>query len=168
MKQKLLFLILMPGIFSACGNNQDDLSDKIKQEIKLTLEKLAVDNLKAWEPPFYEDMFLEFFTQSEDFSFAVDGYHVTNFEDWVVVVYESMDHDRKNYKEYVDNIENIETEVINKNFGFVTVDYTWDYTTNDDVHYMVKSVVTMLFRNENDKWKIVNTHCSHGESQIVN
>jgi len=167
MRQKLLLIILLSGIFSACVNHQEKLSEATKQDIKVTLEKLAVDNLKAWEPPFNEEKFLEFFTQKNDFSFAVDGFHITDYEDWAGVVYESMDYDRKNHKEYKDIIKNIETEVINKDFGFVTIDYVWDYTTNEDVRYNVKSVVTMLFRNEDNSWKILNTHCSHGEQQIV-
>ena len=116
----------------------------------------------------FKEKFLEFFTQRKDFSFAVDGFHVTNYEDWVGIVYESMEEDRKNHKEYRDVIHNIETEVINEDYGFVTIDYVWDYTTNEDIHYNVKSIVTMLFRNEDNKWKIMNTHCSHGETRIVN
>lgn len=168
MRQKLLLIVFLSGILSACVSNQDNISEDIKQEIKVTLEKLAVDNLKAWEPPFYEEKFLEFFTQRNDFSFAVDGFHVTNYEDWVGIVYESMEEDRKNCKEYSDVIHNIETEVINEDYGFVTIDYVWDYTTNEYIRYNVKSVVTMLFRNEDNNWKILNTHCSHGETQIVN
>jgi len=162
MRQKLLFFFLLFIFLGACKNHQVELSKKEKQIIKETLEKLAVENLKTWEPPFNEKKFLEFFTQRDDFSFAVDGFHVTNYEDWVGIVYESMDYDRKNHKEYQDIIKNIETD------GFVTIDYVWDYTTNEDVHYNVKSIVTMLFRNEDNKWKIMNTHCSHGETQIVN
>jgi len=168
MRPKLFVFFLVLIITGSCKNPQVGLSDKTRQHIKETLEQLAVDNLKAWEPPFYEEKFLDFFTRSEDFSFAVDGFHITNYKDWAGVVYESMDHDRKNYKEYVDDIKHIKTEVIDKDYGFVTVDYTWDYTTLDDVSHTVKSVVTMLFRNENGQWKIVNTHCSHGEAQIVN
>ena len=168
MIQKLLLIIFLSGILGACVNNQDNLSEDIKQEMKVTLEKLAVDNLKAWEPPFNEDKFLEFFTQRNDFSFAVDGFHVTNYEDWVGFVYESMEEDRKNHTEFRDVIHNIETEVINEDYGFVTIDYVWDYTTNEDIHYNVKSIVTMLFRNEDNNWKILNTHCSHGETRIVN
>ncbi|MCB0634453.1 MAG: nuclear transport factor 2 family protein, partial [Lewinella sp.] len=162
MRHKPFVFFLMLIFIGACENPSAILSDNAKLNIKETLEKLAVDNLKAWEPPFSEEAFLDFFTQTEDFSFAVDGFHITSYEDWVGVVYESMDHDRKSYKTYTDNIEHVETDIINEDYGFVTVDYTWDYTNNDDVRYMVKSIVTMLFRKENGGWKIVNTHCSHG------
>ena len=168
MRPKLLLIICLSSFISACVNTPGNLSEDIKQEIKVTLEKLASDNLKAWEPPFNEEKFLEFFTRRDDFSFAVDGFHVTNYEDWVGIVYESMEEDRKNHKDYRDVIHNIETEVINEDYGFVTIDYVWDYTTNEDIRYNVKSIVTMLIRKEDNKWKIMNTHCSHGETQIVN
>ena len=167
MRQKLLLFLLFI-LLGACKSYQGELSEKEKLNVKETLEKLATNNLKAWEPPFYEEIFLDFFTQNDDFSFAVDGFHVTNYEDWVAIVYGSMEEDRKNNKEYSDIIKNIETEVINKNYGFVTIDYIWDYTTNENINYNVNSIVTMLFRIEDNQWKIMNTHCSHGETRIVN
>ena len=48
MTQKLLLIIFLSSIISGCVNTQDNLSEDIKLEIKVTLEKLAVDNLKAW------------------------------------------------------------------------------------------------------------------------
>jgi len=159
----------MKKVFLGAFNfSKNECSDKSMQKVHDTLEKMAIENLKAWEPPFNEEKFLSFFTQGDDFSFAVDGFHVTNYQNWKQIVYQSMDYDRKNYKEYKDIVINTRTNVINKNYGFVTIDYVWDYTTNEDNRYKVNSVVTMLFKNEKNEWKIVNTHCSHGEKQIVN
>ena len=143
------------------------MSDDEILKIKTTLENIALDNLKDWEPPFHEDKFLQDFTQSDDFKFTVDGYHINDFEKWKTIVYESMEFDRVNHKHYKHSIKDIQTTVLSKHSGIVTVNYIWDYITNDDLHYNTPANVTSVFRLEDNDWKILNSHVSHGEKRLL-
>ena len=136
-------------------------------KIKTTIEKIALDNLKDWEPPFHEDKFLQDFTHSDDFKFTVDGFHINDFEKWKSIVYESMEFDRVNHKHYKHKIKEIQTIVLSKNSGIVTINYIWDYITNDDLHYNTPATVTSVYRFENNGWKILNSHVSHGEKRLL-
>lgn len=136
-------------------------------QIKMTLENLALDNLKDWEPPYHEEAYLKDFTQTNDFRFTVDGFHVNDFEKWKAIVNESMEFDRQNYKQYQHDIEDIQTIVLDEKSGVVTVNYIWDYTTNDDLHYNTRATVTSVYRFEKDNWKIINSHVSHGEKRLL-
>jgi hypothetical protein len=135
-------------------------------EIKTTLESLALNHLRDWEPPFNEDKFLDDFTQSEDFRFTVDGFHINDFEKWKTIVYESMEFDRQNHKHYKHDIIDIQTIVLGENSGIVTVNYIWDYLTIDDQYYKTPATVTTVYRFEDNNWKIVNSHVSHGEKKL--
>ena len=79
--RQILFLVLITfSIITSCDSDKSLLSDNDILEIKVRLENLAVENLKDWEPPFHVDNFLQDFTQSIDFRFTVDGFHVCHSE----------------------------------------------------------------------------------------
>ena len=168
---KLLFSsIIMSILILSCSkdkNKEEQVNNNDILRIKMTLENLALDNLKDWEPPFNEDKFLQDFTQSIDFKFTVDGYHINDFEKWETIVYESMEFDRVNHKQYKHSIKDIQTTVLSINSGVVTINYIWDYITNDDLHYKVPATVTSVYRFEDKDWKIINSHVSHGEKRLL-
>jgi hypothetical protein len=103
----------------------------------------------------------------DDFSFTVDGFHVNDYEKWKTIVYESMDYDRQNHKHYKHDVIDIQTVVLGINSGIVTVNYIWDYITNDDLHYNTPATVTTVYRFEDNNWRIVNSHVSHGENRLL-
>lgn len=167
MRQTLTSFIILTALLLSCNPDPKSLTDNQVNEIKTSIEKIALDNLRYWEPPFYENKLLLAYTQRDDFKFTVDGYYINDFENWKAIVYESMEQDRKNYKHYKHIIKDIYTNVINENSGFVTLNYIWDYITNDDLHYNTHATVTALYRLEENGWKIVNAHVSHGQKRIV-
>ena len=167
MRQKLILFLVLSASLASCNTDKKSVTDKDILKIKMTLENLALDNLKYWEPPFNEDKFLQDFTQSIDFKFTVDGYHINDFEKWETIVYESMEFDRVNHKQYKHRIKDIQTTVLSINSGIVTINYIWDYITNDDLHYKVPATVTSVYRFEDKDWKIINSHVSHGEKRLL-
>lgn len=167
MRQTLTSFIILTALLLSCNPDPKLLIDNQVNEIKTSIEKIALDNLRYWEPPFYENKLLLAYTQRDDFKFTVDGYHINDFENWKDIVYESMEQDRKNYKHYKHIIKDIYTNVNNENSGFVTLNYIWDYITNDDLHYNTHATVTALYRLEENGWKIVNSHVSHGQKRLV-
>ena len=167
MRQILFLALILFSLITSCDSDKSLLSDNDILEIKARLENLAVDNLKDWEPPFHVDNFLQDFTQSIDFRFTVDGFHVTDFKKWESIVYESMEFDRLNHKHYKHDIIDIQTVVLGKNSGLVTINYIWDYITSDNLHYNTPATVTTVYRLENDIWKIINSHVSHGENRLL-
>lgn len=167
MRQRFFLFLLLFSLFTSCDSDKSSMSDNNILQIKRTLENLALDNLRDWEPPFHEENFLQDFTQSSDFRFTVDGFHVNDFEKWKAIVYESMEFDRLNHKQYKHDIIDIQTIVLSENSGIVTVNYIWDYITNDDQHYNTRATVTTVYRFENDNWKIINSHVSHGEKRLL-
>jgi len=169
MNKILIFPILFVLFFLFCGPYQNGLTLEIEEEIKDTLEKIAVENLTSWEPPFYEEKLLKPFTHNDDFSVVIDGFPIKNYEIWKKVVYESMQEDReKKFKQYKHVIKDIRTSVLSKNSGVVTIIYTWDYVTKDDLHYNTNGAVTLTFKFKDDSWKIIHFHCSHGDEKLIN
>lgn len=167
MRQKLILFLILTVSLTSCNSDKKSISENNILKIKTILENLALDNLKDWEPPFHEENFLKGFTQSSDFRFTVDGFHVNDFEKWKAIVYESMEYDRLHHKQYKHYIIDIQTIVLCENSGVVTVNYIWDYITNDDLHFNVPATVTSVYRFEDKNWKIVNSHVSHGEKRLL-
>ena len=167
MRHKLILFLILSASLTSCNSDKIPISDNDILKIKTTLENRALENLKDWEPPFNEDKFLQDFTQSVDFKFTIDGYHINDFQKWKSIVYESMEFDRVNHKHYKHSIKDIQTTVLSINSGIVTVNYIWDYITNDDLHYNVPATVTSVYRFEDKDWRIVNSHVSHGEKRLL-
>ena len=165
--QIFVLVLISFSVITACDFDKSHPSDNEILEIEARLEKLAVENLKDWEPPFHVDKFLQDFTQSIDFRFTVDGFHVDDFKKWESLVYESMEFDRRNHKQYIHDIVDIQTIVLGENSGLVTINYIWDYITNENLHYHTPATVTTVYRLEKDNWKIINSHVSHGEKRLV-
>ena len=82
MRQFFFLFLLLFSLLTSCDSDKSSMSDNDILQIKRTLENQALDNLKDWEPPFHEEIFLKDFTQSSDFRFTVDGFHVNDFEKW--------------------------------------------------------------------------------------
>ena len=158
----LMLILLMP----ACNKEIRSLSESDPATSILALENLARENLKDWEPPFNEEGFLSDFTRSEDFSFTVDGFHVSDFEQWKSIVQESMAYDRENYSSYTHVIRGMDVTMLGSEAGMVCVDYLWVYRTPDHVEVHTPATVTSLCRLEGKDWKIVNSHVSHGEERV--
>ena len=101
MIQKLILILVISFLLTACTFDNSSMNEKDVLQIKSTLENLALDNLKDWEPPFNEDKFLQDFSQSDDF------------------------------------------------------------------HYNTPAIVTAVYRLEDNNWRIVNSHVSHGENKLL-
>lgn len=142
--------------------NKDD------RTIKEKLEKIAVENLRSWEPPFHEEKMLEPFDRSDALSVVIDGFLIKGYKQWKKIVYESMKSDRDSkFKKYRHIIKEMRTSVLSQNSGAVTVIYTWDYITQDNMHYNNNAAVTLVFKLEGNEWKIIQFHVSHGKKELI-
>ena len=168
MYKTLLITILLLISFFPNQFCQDNKTSTGKDKIKKKLEKITIDNLKSWEPPFYEEEMLKPFAQDKDLSIIIDGFPIKGYEQWKKIVYESMQEDRsREFKKYQDVVKELRTSVLSKNSGSVTAIYVWDYVTKENVHHKIDSTVTLVFKKIKGQWKIIQFHCSHGRDRIV-
>ena len=168
MKSNLTIILSTLLFFLSCYT-ENKLSPDTENVIKETLEKIAIENLKSWEPPFHESIFLNPFTQSEDLLVVLDGFIIKDYQKWKNVVIESMQADRDlKFKMYKHIVNDINTAVLSSNSCVVTMKYTWDYITKEDVHYNTDAVVTLVFKLEKENWEIIHFNVSHGEKREIN
>ena len=151
-----------------CSSENNYASIQNKEKISSQLKSIALENLKSWEPPFYENKFLNPFTQGDDLLIVIDGFTIKNYDKWKRIVFESMNEDRtKQFKLYKHIIDEINVAVLSASSGVVTTSYTWDYITKANLHYNVKANATLVFRKNDDRWEIVHFIVSHqNEKQI--
>jgi hypothetical protein len=167
MKYNLVLILSTLFLFLSC-HSEDKLSTETENAIKETLEKMAIENLKSWEPPFHEDIFLGPFTHSQDLFVVLDGFSIKDYQKWKNVVIESMQAERdQNFKLYKHIVNDINTAVLSSNSGVVTMKYTWDYITKDDLHYNTDAVVTLVFKLEKENWEIIHFNVSHGKEELI-
>lgn len=167
MKNNFVFLLSTLLLFLSCYT-EDKLLPETQIVIRETLEKMAIENLKSWEPPFHEDIFLDPFTKSEDLFVVLDGFSVKDYHKWKNVVFESMQADRdQKFKLYKHIVNDINVAVLSLSSGVVTMNYTWDYITKDDLHYNIDAVVTSVFKLEKENWEIIHFNVSHGNEKLI-
>lgn len=139
-----------------------------KEKISSQLKSIALENLKSWEPPFYENKFLKQFTQSDDLLIVINDFTIKNYAKWEDIVYESMKDDRKQqFKMYKHIIHEVNVAVLSASSGVVTTSYTWDYITNENFHFNVKAKATLVFRKNNEHWEIVHFIVSHQKEKQI-
>ena len=159
----LLFICLCSDQY--CQNNRVTADEAT---IKERLETIAVENLKSWEPPFYEEEMLKPFVREKDLTVIIDGFPIKGFEQWKKIVYESMQEDRnQEFKKYQHIVKKIRTSILSANSGSVTVIYVGDHITKENIHYKTDAAVTLVFKRIKDLWKIIQFHCSHGRERII-
>jgi len=161
------FIFLMLG-----GCNQSVLKDQTKvsgeqEAIKKILETIATDFLKSWEPPFNPEGAISLFTKSEDFHLIIDGYEISDYEDWASSVPNFMSDDNYFFNSYTHEIKNMETVVLSPKSGVVTIVYIWDSISKEGVHNRTPGAATLTCREEGNDWKIVHYHGSHDEPMEV-
>ena len=167
MKNNLVFILSTLFLFLSCYS-EDKLLPETENVIKETLEKMAIENLKSWEPPFHEDIFLKPFTKSEDLFVVLDGFSIKDYQKWKNVVIESMQADRdQKFKLYKHIVNDINAAVLTPSSGVVTIKYTWDYITKEDLHYNKDAVVTLVFKLEKENWEIIHFNVSHGKEKLI-
>ena len=69
LRQKLILFLILSASLTSCNSDKKQISDNDILKIKTTLENLALDNLKDWEPPFNDELiqinkYLTFIEQS--------------------------------------------------------------------------------------------------------
>jgi len=152
----------------SCSSDNDFVSMQNKEKISSQLKSIALENLKSWEPPFHENQFLSHFTQSDDLLIVIDDFTIKNYDKWKGLVFESMNEDRnQQFKMYKHIVNEVNVVVLSASSGVVTTSYTWDYITNENLHFNVKANATLVFRKNNEHWEIVHFIVSHQkENQI--
>ena len=166
MRTILYFSFLLIFLLSSCVDQPPDekhLDPQQQKEIVKTLENIATDYLKSWEPPYDPDGALSFFTQSDDFYLVSDGHETDEYADWAYLVPKWMAHDAREYQSYAHEIKNIETVVLSPKSGVVTAVYIWDSISKEGEHARIHGAITLTCRKENGVWKIVHYHGSHYE-----
>lgn len=162
--QAFLTLSLAAGlILASCRSNVAELGPELESQIKDSLETIAVDFLRSWEPPFYPEKALGLFTQSEDFFLIIDGLPIGEYAEWAEGVPNFMSDDNYFFKSYTHEIKDIRTVVLSPDVGVVTLIYVWHSITKDDVRASTDGASTLTCRRENEGWKIVHYHGSHNE-----
>jgi len=167
MRINFITLILSLLLFSNCQSRKDTLTKNQELEITDTLEIIATGFLRSWEPPFNPKRALQLFTQTEDFCLIIDGFLIENYSKWAEGVPNFMADDNSFFSSYKHEIKNIKSVVINKDAGVVTIIYIWDSITTEGVHRITDGAITLTCRREENGWKIIHYHGSHGEDQVI-
>jgi len=128
--------ILLSGCKQPGSVDQTEVSIEVKEAITKKLEGIAMEFLKSWEPPFDPDGALALFTQGADFHLIIDGYVISNYEDWARNVPNFMSDDNYFFESYKHDIKNIETVVLSPKSGVVTIVYTWDTHPRSNYTYL--------------------------------
>ena len=165
---KKIYILSFVLFFASCASLNNNLSSENETAIQSELRNIAVENLRSWEPPFYEEKFLNDFSQSKDLLVVIDKFVIKGFEKWKNIAVESMQEEREQgYKMYKHNIDDINVSVLSKNSGVVTIIYTWDYITKKNLHFNVKATAVLVFKKVNENWKIINLIVSHGDKEQI-
>lgn len=165
----LFYVIIAIAIcFCSCQITSNEIDSDVKDQISDTLQTMAIDFLRSWEPPFNPDKALNLFTQSKVFYLVIDGYTTNTFNEWQEGVPNYMADDDSFFKSYKHEIKDIRTVVLSPNSGVVTITYVWDnISRKDDIHKRVDGSITLACRKEKAGWKIVHYHGSHGDEKVV-
>ena len=167
MKEIFYFPVLIIIYLFGCQTDKPVLDNNIKKQISDSLSNVAISFLHSWEPPFNSDKALSLFTQSDDFNLVIDGFKTESYSEWAEGVPNYMADDNYFFKLYTHEIKDIKTVVLSPGSGVVTITYIWENISKDDVHKKVDGAITLTCRKEDNKWKIVHYHGSHGEERII-
>ena len=173
MKSTFLYCVCLSIVLSGCDThmNQEaaEVSVELQESITSKLERLALDFLRSWEPPYDPDAALALFTQKEDFHVVIGGgYTCDNYLEWTEAVPSSMAHEVEFYDSYKHEVKYIETVVLSPQSGVLTIVYIWDSISKEGVHERTPGAFTITCRKENEAWKIVHYHGSHDEPEVIN
>ena len=168
MIKRLFYLIFLISIcFSCCQTKEPNSVKNIEKQISESLKNVAIEFLRSWEPPFHSEKALSLFTQSDDFYLVIDGFETSSYSEWAEGVPDYMADDNYFFKSYKHEIKDIKTVMLSHNSGVVTVTYVWDNISKDNNHKKVDGAITLACRKEDNKWKIVHYHGSHGKESII-
>ena len=173
MKPTLLFCLCISVVLIGCDSQvKQEVAEvpvELQESITSILERIALDFLKSWEPPYDPDAALALFTQREDFHLVIGGgYTADNYLEWTEAVPRSMAHEVEFYNSYKHEVKYIETVVLSPQSGVVTIVYIWDSISKEGVHERTPGAITLTCRKENKSWKIVHYHGSHDEPEVIN
>ncbi len=173
MTPKFLFCLCISVVLTGCDSQVKRDTGKVpvvlQESITSKLERIALDFLKSWEPPYDPDAALAVFTQREDFHLVIGaGYTCDNYMEWTEAVPSSMSHEEEFYDSYKHDIKYIETVVLSPQSGVVTVIYIWDSISKEGVHERTPGAFTLTFRKEKNDWRIVHYHGSHDDPEVIN
>lgn len=167
MRILLSFFTLISIFALSCQSINQDTIESSEAQISDSLRSVVLSFLKSWEPPFNPEKALSLFTQNDDFYLVIDGLEIESYKEWADGVPNFMSDDAYFFKSYKHEIKNIETVTLSPNSGVVTITYVWDNISKDDIHRRTEGAATLTCRFEDNKWKIVHYHGSHGEEKII-
>jgi hypothetical protein len=173
MKPSFFVCLCFYAVLSGCENQaKHDFTEvpvALQESITMKLESIAQEFLKSWEPPYDPDAALALFTQKEDFHLVIGGgYTCDNYMDWTEAVPSSMSHEKEYYDSYKHEVRYIESVVLSRQSGVVTIVYIWDSISKEGIHERTPGAITLACRKEKDDWKIVHYHGSHDDPEIIN
>lgn len=172
MKTIVLVSFLAFTLFSGCkqANTLEQLEGSAElAAIHTSLENIALDFLRSWEPPYDPDAALALFTQAKDFHLVIDGgYTCDSYTEWSKAVPRSMQHEVESYSSYSHEVKYINTVVLSPQSGVASIVYTWDSITKEGIHERTQGAATLACRKETNGWKIVHYHGSHDEPEFIN
>lgn len=149
----------------------EELREKVSVElhglISEELENIVTAFLKSWEPPFDPEGAIALFSQSSDFNLVIDGFEIGSYEEWARNVPNFMSDDDYFFTSYSHEIRDIKTVVLSPNSGVVTISYIWDSVSTEGIHERTPGAATLTCRLEENGWRIVHYHGSHGEAKVV-
>ena len=163
----LSFIVLISIFALSCQSRNQDSIESNETQISDSLRSVAIRFLKSWEPPFNPERALSLFTQTDDFYLVIDGIEIDSYNKWAEGVPDFMADDDYFFKSYTHEIKDMETVRLSPCSGVVTITYIWDNISKDDIHRRTDGAATLTCRFEDNTWKIVHYHGSHGEEQII-
>lgn len=159
---KYTLVILILGLVFYFTQRDDKLSEVERNAISDSLEQIALDFIKGWEPPFEEKLSLKPFTQSQDFSVVIDANYIPDYETWKCGLHNSLQQEKNDKESFVHNLGDIKIVVLSPESAVLTARYDYEYTRKNGGNFTGTGAFTMTFRLEQETWKVVHYHGSHG------
>lgn len=171
MKKSFLFYLILFLLLAGCEQSKPESEEKVSLElqglISEELENIVTTFLRTWEPPFDPEGAIVLFTQSSDFNLIIDGFEIDNYQEWARNVPNFMSDDDYFFTSYSHEIKDIKTVVLSPKSGVVTISYIWDSVSTEGIHERTPGAATLTCRLEENGWKIVHYHGSHGDAAVV-
>lgn len=101
---------------------------------------------------------LDFWSDSEDFVYAVDGRVLGGFEPWKTRM---MDFVRNTSQVLYWKNENIHIKALADNAASYTMDFEVSTVSHEGDNSQVKGAWTYVFEKANGPWKVIHTNCTH-------
>ena len=146
---------------------------QLDQLLKKELTQIAISFFTAYEPQNQSIeqaivMAIEPFTKTDDFIMVIDGRDLGNNQDWNNIVPKSMKRQYEEVKSATHPIETVTFIRLSDNLATLNILYRTYYSMQNGEQGFQDAVVYMIFRKEENSWRIIQYIGSHfGKEHIT-